>query len=465
MYLAVLVGYLVALMLFGLWMARRVRGTDGFFVADRALGPGLLFSTFLGANIGAGSFVATAGLGYRDGISAWWWIGSAGIGGLLLAMWIGPRIWRVAKANGLYTVGDYLELRFGSTVRVTVVVLLWVVTISILSAQLIAMSQILQFMLGTPRWMGALLGGIVVTVYFSAGGLLASAWVNLVQVVVLLGGFAVALPLALSQAGGWGAVVQAAPQHSDWSSLWSGPESGWLLMVLLVPAFTVSPGLLQKAFAARDERALRIGIGLHGLVLLAFAFVPPLIGMIAHVYAPGLSGAETELATPIVLTEGLPLFLGMLGLAAVFSAEVSTADTVLFMLSTSLSEDVYKRFLAPKATAKQVLRVARVAAVGGGILGMLLAIIQPTVLGALKVFYSVLSVSLLVPIVAGLHSKRPDVPEVLAGIGTGVVVLYLAARYDVSQVARVLDPTLLGILASALAFGLVFAIRRPRVME
>ena len=457
LYLGVLVVYALGLIGFGLWISRRAGGSEGFFVAGRRLGPGLIFSSLLAANIGSGSIIGASGLGYRDGISAWWWVGSAGIGSLILAMWVGPRIWRVATKNGLYTAGDYLELRYGSAVRATIAVLLWIVTLSILSAQLIAMSQIFEFVLGTPRWVGALLGGFVVTAYFSAGGLWSSAWVNMVQLVVLLTGMLIAVPLALSAAGGWEAVQAAAPSQTEWSSFWTGPESGWILIALLVPAFVISPGLLQKSYGARDETALRLGIGIQGLVLMVFAFAPALIGMIAHVYAPDL--ANSEFAVPVVLTQGLPPIVGALGLAAVFSAEVSSADAVLFMLSTSLSKDLYKRFVSPEATDEQVLRVARAAAVAGGILGVSLALIQPTVLGALTMFYAVLSVSLFVPIVAGLFSRRGGVPEALASIGAGVAVLFTMRLDALSGSSRLLDPTLLGILASGAAFVLVAVVR------
>lgn len=458
--LGLLIGYSALLVAIGLVMSRRVRGSASFFVADRGLGPGLLFSTFLAANIGAGSIIGASGLGYRDGLSAWWWVGSAGIGSLLLAFWIGPRIWRVARERGLYTAGDWLEHRYGSPVRATIAALLWVATLAVLAAQLIAMSQILEWVLGAPRWVGALVGGVVMTAYFTAGGLLASAWVNLVQLVVLLGGFAIAVPLALARAGGWSAVVAAATPVSGPVGFWSGPESGWVMAALLVPAFIVSPGLLQKAYGARSERALRLGVAAQGLVLLGFAFAPPLIGMIAHVYEPALP--NPELAVPTVLTHGLPAWLGALGLAAVFSAEVSSADAVLFMLSTSLSQDLYKRYVAPDAPDARVLSVARRAAVVGGALGVVLAIAIPTVIGSLTVFYSVLSVSLFVPIAAGLHSRRPGVPEALAGIGVGVAVLFAVRLSGIERQARILDPTLLGILASAATFALVFAARARR---
>ncbi|MGY8798837.1 MAG: sodium:solute symporter family protein [Longimicrobiales bacterium] len=458
--LGVIVAYSVGLIALGLWISRRVKGADSFFVADRKLGPGLTFSTFLAANIGAGSIIGASGLGYRDGMSAWWWVGSAGIGSLFLAMWLGPRIWRVATKNGLYTAGDYLEHRYGSAVRATIAMLLWVATLAVLSAQLIAMAQIFEWVLGTPRWVGAVIGGVVMTAYFAAGGLLTTAWVNVVQLIVLLGGMAIALPMALSNAGGWAAVQAAAPAHPEWSNFLTGPNSGIIMIALLVPAFMVSPGLLQKAYGARDERSLRLGIGVQGLVLMAFAFVPALLGMIARVYNPEL-GANFELAIPTVLTQGLPPLLGALGLAAVFSAEVSSADAVLFMLSTSLSKDLYKRYIRPDASDRDVLRVARWAAVAGGVFGVLLAVVNPTVLGQLTVFYSVMSVCLFVPIVVGLHTRRPGVPEVLTGIAAGVSVLFAVRLSGITDTNRLLDPTLLGIMASAAAFALVFFVRRP----
>ena len=70
----------IGLLALGLVIGRQVKGARDFFVAGRALGPGLLFSTLLAANIGAGSTVGATALGYRDGLAAWWWVGSAAAG-------------------------------------------------------------------------------------------------------------------------------------------------------------------------------------------------------------------------------------------------------------------------------------------------------------------------------------------------------------------------------------------------
>jgi len=91
-YLLVLILYSLVLIGLGLVLSRHVKSSGDFYVAGRKLSPGLLFATMLAANIGAGSTVGAAGLGYSIGLSAWWWVGSAGIGSLILAATVGPRI-------------------------------------------------------------------------------------------------------------------------------------------------------------------------------------------------------------------------------------------------------------------------------------------------------------------------------------------------------------------------------------
>src|SRR5258708_9459095 len=111
-YLLIIVGYSIAQIALGVWVARRLKGSRDFFVAGRSLGPGLIFATFLAANIGSGSTIGATGLGYRDGLAGMWWILSAGPGSLVLALRVGPRIRRLAAEHDLRTVGDFLEWRY-----------------------------------------------------------------------------------------------------------------------------------------------------------------------------------------------------------------------------------------------------------------------------------------------------------------------------------------------------------------
>ncbi|HSD67901.1 MAG TPA: sodium:solute symporter family protein, partial [Vicinamibacteria bacterium] len=208
--LALLLVYAGLLVGAGLLVARRVRGSGDFFVAARSLPASMVFVTMLAANIGAGSTVGATGLGYRHGLSAWWWSGSAAIGSLVLGLLVAPRMYRLAAAHGFYTVGDFLEWRFDRSVRVLIAAVLWLGTLALLAGQLIAMAWAFEVIAGLPRVAGALLSASVLVLYFSGGGLLASAWVNLLQLATLLLGFLLAVPFAWSAAGGWEGLRAAA---------------------------------------------------------------------------------------------------------------------------------------------------------------------------------------------------------------------------------------------------------------
>ncbi|HIF37772.1 MAG TPA: sodium:solute symporter family protein [Gemmatimonadetes bacterium] len=374
--LAVFIVYCVLFIGLGLWVSRKVDSSAAFFVANRRLGPILLFSTVLAANIGAGSTIGAAGLGYRDGLAAWWWVGSAAIGTFFLAFWVGPKIWRIASDAGLYTLGDYLQVRYGSGVRASITSIIWISTPALLAAQLIAMAKILGFLIGTSYEISVFMGAIIILLYFVGGGLLSTAWVNMLHLIVLMTGFIIIVPWSIVSAGGWEAVTMSLPERADYLNFWEGGQSGWMLLAVLVPNFIVSPGIIQKVYGALDERAVRIGLTATAISLLIFAIVPTLLGMIAHTYNPAL--LDNEDALLLVLDSGLPAIIGALGLAAIFSAEISSADAILYMLATSLSKDLYQRHLNPRASDSELLSIARWAAFSGAILSVLLALVLPS---------------------------------------------------------------------------------------
>ena len=462
-HLILLVAYSILLTAAGLWIGRLVRGSGDFFVAGRGLTTPLLFSTVLAANIGAGTTVGAAGLAYHQGLSAWWWNGSAAIGSLILAFWIGPRIWRLASDQGFYTAGDYLEFRYNASVRGITASLIWVGTLAILAAQLLAGAAVLNVVAGLSKTNGIMIGAVAMMVYFIAGGLLSSAWVNLLQLIVLVGGLLIAMPLLYFGVGGSEAFSTMATPHPEyWNILYSTGSgmSGWAMVAMLTPAFIVSPGLLQKAYGAKDAGVVRRGIGLQAGAQMLFAFIPVFFGLAAR--AANLEIESQNMVLPAVLASELPVFLGALALAAVFSAEVSTCDAILFMLSTSLSKDLYKRFVHPAADDRRLLLVARLAAVAGGIGGVIIAIQLETIVQALSIFYSLLGVAFFVPVIGGLYVKRAGPVEALASMAAGIGTLLLFT-YGISLSGfGILNANLLALAAAALAYFGIMAIRSPR---
>lgn len=450
-YLTVLILYAASLMALGLWLGRRVRGGADFFFASRQLGPGLIFSTMLAANIGAGSTVGATAEGFNTGLAATWWVGSAAIGSLGLAFFVGPAMRRVAAARNLTSVGDYLEYRYDRRVRGIISGLLWIGSIAILAGQLIAIGTILDFVAGVPFGWGCAIGGLVITVYFSAGGLLTSAWVNVVQLTVKMLGFAIALPLAIGAIGGWSGLTAVGASRPAYWTLWRADVAFGFLFAF-APAFVISPGLLQKVFGARDDDAVRVGVGLNAAGLALYAVVPALLGIAARGLFPDLT--DSQQALPAILVRALPPIIGAIGLAAVFSAEVSAADAVLLMLTTSLSQDLYKRYVAPAASDAQVLRVARIATVASSVLGVALAVASQSIVNVLTIFYTLLTVSLFVPIVGGLFVARTTTGGALASIAAGVTMMLANRMATGGRGWGMMTPALAGLLAAIVAWGM-----------
>ena len=434
-YVQAILGYAILLILIGWFVGRRVRSSSGFFVAGRKLGTGLLFTTLIAANIGAGSTVGVAAIAYKHGVSAWWWIGSAGIGSMILAFCVGPRIWRIACRHGLYTLGDYLDMRYGKVFRGFFSGMMAVGTLALFSGQLLGIAWILEVVAGVPKTAGVIAGAVVTTLYFAAGGLLSAAVVNIVELVVILAGFLVALPCIYGFVGGWegltARVAQNLPDATRQASFFSLDGIGVTVivgyLVMLVPSFFISPGLIGKVFGAKDEHAIRRGTALNGVGQLLFAVIPVFIGMAAFAAFPDLPRAD--LALPTAMKEMMPFSIATLALAAIFAAEVSTADAVLYMLATSISNDLYKRFLNPGVSDAGLLRFSRAVTLASGVLGVLFALRLGSIISALTIFYSLMSVSLAAPLVFGLFTRRASNAGAILASACGIALTLFCTFY------------------------------------
>ena len=465
LYLGALLFYSVFLMALGLFISRRVKNSSDFLVAGRSLGPGRIFATFLAANIGAGSTVGATGLGYRFGMSAWWWVGSASIGTLFLSQFLGPKLWTMAKQHNLATLPDFLEFRYGKTVKAMISVLFWCGALAILAAQLIAVSWILFTVANIPKWEGCLIGGVVAIVYCTAGGLMSSSFVNMFELAVTMSGLLLAVPFAIHALGGWSHVHElvltqkatAAASDAMFSIVGAGTKQVFAWIAILVPSFMISPGLVQKIYGARDVKAVRLGVGMNSIGQALFAFVPAVLGICAFAALPHL--ANPELALPAAMKALLPRWLGVWTLASIFSAELSATDAILFMLSTSLAVDLYKTFLNPSVSQQRLLVVSRLTSAGAGVIGIVLASVLPSIIAAISIFYGLIAVSLFVPVVAGLYSRRVLSSAAISSILSAIAATVLTIRLTHNQGIGVFSPQAIGIATAAvvmIGFRLIY---------
>ncbi|SHI93668.1 sodium:solute symporter family protein [Propionispora hippei] len=427
-YVWIIFGYALFLIAIGFLLKNRVKNTNDFFVGNRKFGAGLLFATLIAPNIGAGSTVGIAGLGYTTGISAAWWIIASAVGTMILAFWVGPAIWRKAVKHNLYTLGDYLDYRYSPGFRALISLLMAIGSIAIFAGQLMGIAWILSAVAGMSKTAGIISGALVVVLYFGAGGLLSAAYVNIIQVCVKFLGFAIALPFVLQAVGGWSGLQDKVAAHLGNAALTASYFSfdgigitslvGFFLM--LTPSFFISPALIGKVYSAKDEKTVIRSTFLCGLVMLAFSLVPVILGMAAFVTLPQLT--ERDLALPTVMKECMPFWASALALAAIFSAEISAADAVLYMITTAFTKDLYKTFVNPSIADEKLLRINRVVTAVAGLIGVLLAIVLPNIIAALSIFYSLMSVSLTAPLLFGLFSRRPSTAAAFLTALTGIVI-------------------------------------------
>ena len=362
----------------------------------------------------------------------------------MLAFWVGPRLWRQADSLGFLTVGDFLEHHYGRAVRGLAAAIIWAGSFLILCTQFRGAAEILQRVGGWPLAAGTLVVSLTTMAYFVAGGLRSAAWVNAVQLTIKLAGLGVAAPLVAGAAG-------ADLSMSGETSFWTGTTVGWHTLFLLGPAFFLSPGLIQKAYGAKDACVLRRGVAWNGVALLVFAWVPVLIGLTARALHPGLE--RPEMALPVVLAEDVPPMIGALGLAAVFSAALSAADAVLVMLATSGRAGHLSRVPASeRERSRRPVHRARALTVFGALAGFALTFVLDSVGSALTLFYQLMVVTLFAPILGGLFLPRASRWSALAAMLVGVATLVTTHLATGGAGYGWAAPHFLGLITSGLTY-------------
>src|SRR5262249_58988118 len=101
---------------------------------------------------------------------------------------------------------------------------------------------------------------------------------------------------------------------------------------------------------------------------------------------------------------------------------VSTCDAILFMLSSSVSIDLYQTFFRRAATDRDGRIAGRIGASLGASVGVLLAIVLPSIISALQIFYTLMAVALSAPLIVGLYSRRPAAARAIVAIISSVAI-------------------------------------------
>jgi SSS family solute:Na+ symporter len=361
----VIVGaYLVAMMALGLALARGNRNQEDFFLAGRSMGWPFIGFSLLATNFSSSGLVGFAGDAYATGISVYNYEWTGALVLIVFALFILPSLLR----SRVYTLPEFLELRYSRAIRLYLAILQLFLAVVVGAASMLYAGSLVLTMIfpGVSVWALIVGLGAVTGVYAISGGLRAVMITDLVQGILLMGASLLITIFAFEAAGGWQAVMAAAPPEKlslirpadDPGVPWTGLVTGLPLIGLYY--WTTNQTVVQRALAAKSIEHGQWGALFCAFLKLFTLFILVLPGTAALILYPDLPRAD--LVYPTLMFDLLPAGLLGLALAGFLAALMSSLDSALSSSATLVTMD-FVRLRWPQLSGRALLRIGRVTSV------------------------------------------------------------------------------------------------------
>ena len=284
--------YAAGMLVLGYYGMRRAKTHEDYLVAGRNLGPSLYMGTMAATVLGGASTVGTVRLGYVHGISGFWLCAALGMGIIALNLFLAKPLLKLK----IFTVTQVLEKRYNPMARQASAVIMLAYALMIGVTSILAIGTVLQVLFGLPFWISVLLGGGVVVVYSTIGGMWSLTLTDIVQFVIkTVGLMFILLPICLYRVGGWDELVAKLPASS-----FSFTAIGWdtIITYFMIYFFGILIGqdIWQRVFTARDEKVAKYAGTFAGFYCILYGLACALIGMAAHVLIPDLDNVNNAFA-------------------------------------------------------------------------------------------------------------------------------------------------------------------------
>lgn len=458
--IAIVVVYLVAMLAFGFWGKTRTKDSADFLVAGRRLGPTLYTGTMAAVVLGGASTVGGVGLGYKWGISGMWLVVAIAVGLLALSLLFAGPIQRLR----VYTVAQMLSLRYGvdATSASGVVMAAYTLMLSVTST--IAYATVFNVLFDTGRTLSVIIGGVVVMLYSSIGGMWSITLTDMVQFVLkTIGVFFLLLPFTWDRAGGFDGIRERAGD-TVFNLTAIGTDTIITFFVVYSFGMLIGQDIWQRVFTARSPQVARWGGTTAAVYCVFYGIAGALIGLAASTFMPDIEAKDDVYAQ--IAEAILPVGISGIVLAAAVAAMMSTASGALIATATVARTDIKPmllRMLGRKSEQAENPEVdvhsdRRYVAVLG-VMVIIIAALLNDVVGALTIAYDILVGGLLVPIIGGFLWKRATGAGALAAMAVGTVVT-LGTMAVVGDVLAN-EPIYYGLVTSLITY-IVVSLATPR---
>ncbi|HEX5481779.1 MAG TPA: hypothetical protein VFZ08_04050, partial [Terriglobia bacterium] len=377
------------------------------------------------SSFSAFSFIAYAQIGYSYGWVAvtlfWASVPACILGGLIFA-----RRWRRAR---IITPIEFLESRFSALLRQ---LFAWAgIPMKIFddALKVFATGLFVSLAVGLSLHWAIVVCGLVMVAYTFLGGLWALVVTDFVQFLMKALAILLLLPLALWKVGGIHKAFTGLPVHFLHPS---GGPYGWIyiagFLVLIAISYNGSWALAQKYYSVRDERSATKAA--YFAAFLNFLGAPIMIvpALLARKFLPNLMAQHRTADVYVMMVlELLPA--GMIGIiiSAMFSATMATVSADFNSMASVLTQDVYYRWINPRAQERSLVRMGRLITLALGaltiLLGLWIAIShQQSLFHLMVTVFGLLIAPTLLPLLAGLTVRGLTRKGALAGFAAGLIV-------------------------------------------
>jgi len=462
--------FLIVIFFIGIWSNRKMASSSSFlsdyFLGSRELGGLVLAMTMVATYGSASSFLGGPGAAYSIGLG-WVLLAMTQIAtGYFVLLILGKKFAIVTRRFRAVTLIDFLKERYKSTPVVLLSALSIIIFLfAAMAAQWVGGAYLIQSLTGITYTSALFIFTVSVLVYVVIGGFRAVAITDTVQGIVMLFGTLILLIAVIIAGGGLSNIFTdlmtenpnlVTPYGQDGQLTGLYVSSFWILVGVGVVGL---PQVAVRAMSYRDaksmHKALMIGTVVVGFIMLNMH----LIGIFARPILPGIEVADQVI--PLIALDVLPGWLAGIVLAAPLAAMMSTVDSLLLLVSSSIVKDVYINYIKPEATSNHVKKISMGFTALIGTIAFLLAINPPELLIYLNLFaFGGLEAAFIWPVVLGLYWKYANKFGAIASMVTGIgayigIHFYNEAYGDLFGVHTVTVPVFLSLFSFVL-FSLLF---------
>ena len=473
-YLA-LFGYMAIIVVVGIYFARGEKTTDDYFLAGRRVpwwaATLSIFSTYLSAI----TFMAIPATAFNGNWLTVW----MNIGIILVAPVTVFCLLPFFRRLNVTSIYEYLELRFGPGLRVYGSLAFMAYQVAKMGIFLLLPALALATVTGFNLYLCIAIMGLLCIVYTVLGGIEAVVWTDVLQSVVLIGGALMCIGMIFSAENfEFGRMWSVAVNEETNKFSVGNPTTDvfWYFLiggffVQLVP-FTSDQAVAQRFLTTPDEKSAARSVWAHAAMVIPASLLFFGLGTALYVFYQTRPEAlpvvdQKDIIVPWFIANQLPAGFAGLVIAGLFAATMSSVDSGMHSIATTLTNDVYDK-LRPDGSDEKRLGVARAITVLAGLCGTLAAVFL-TFSGLDGGSLWILLLQVVIPIgsaltgvfLLGVLTSRAHSSGVAAGVIASMAVVILFANMENSPLphpvlkaaAGVLTCMVVGYLASLVIPG------------